>query len=79
MTKLPTSLVRVHTKVRDPKSKEYIQAVQEFAEKMGGVEQLMVILKMLEKPKEPELFNNVWGKKVTIQRREDEENPHLCM
>jgi hypothetical protein len=78
MTKLPISLVRVHTKVRDPKSKEYIQAVQEFAEKMGGVEQLQVVLRMLEKSKEPELFDNVWGRKITI-RRQDEEDPHLSM
>lgn len=74
---LPKSLVRVHKKVRDPKTPEYLQAIKEFVEKMGGLEQVQIALRTITRP-DPTLFDNNFGMTVQIQRQ-DIEDFHRAM
>jgi hypothetical protein len=75
------SLVRVHTKVRDPKKREYIQAVKEFVDKMGGPEQVEFVLEQMKS--EPVLFNNTVPLPLFVKHKKgahpDPEDPYLCM
>lgn len=79
---LPKSLVRVHSKVRDPKTPEYRQAIREFVEKMGGLEQVREALRALPAP-DPTLFDNKFGMTVQVRRpprrHPDVEDFHLAM